>query len=234
VIYVLVCLSVTHDASLLIFDTIEKTLMTGIFMANGKKQNIALFDFDGTITERELFSIFLKYSASRMRKTIGNLIILPFYILYKRGLLSPIALRKMSAFLALFGRKFKSLNQQGKQFSTEIIPQYLRKNALERILYHKLQGDTVVVVSASLNLYLTHWCQEQGLALICNEVALKNGYATGKFVADDCSNEMKVKRVLSQFDLSNFDQVFAYGDTEEDLAMLKLADVKYMGWQIYG
>ena len=40
-----------------------------------------------------------------------------------------------------------------------------------------------------------------------------------------------MNKVKQRLDLSDFDTIYAYGDTEEDLAMLAIADEKYMNWQ---
>ncbi|WP_223236408.1 haloacid dehalogenase-like hydrolase, partial [Acinetobacter baumannii] len=44
----------------------------------------------------------------------------------------------------------------------------IRENALKRILWHKQQGDQVVVVSASLSVYLESWCKSLDLDVISN------------------------------------------------------------------
>ena len=195
------------------------------------KPNLALFDFDGTITEREMFSVFMRFSAPTYRKWLGNVIVMPFYLLYRRGLLSPITLRKLSAFLGLAGRRYTDVDKSGCRFSDEIIPKYLRGNAMAQIRMHQENGDVIVVVSASLDVYLSHWCKQHNLLLLCNQVEIKKGRATGAFSHADCSNQEKVNKVKQQFDLNDFDTIYAYGDTDEDLAMLSIADEKYMNWQ---
>jgi HAD superfamily hydrolase (TIGR01490 family) len=193
--------------------------------------NLALFDFDGTITDKDMYTKFLHYSASKRRAIIGNLCLLPFYLLYKHGWFSARKLRFMSSYLAFKGRDFDALNKVGKVFSQEVIPHYLRDNALERIRRHKENGDEVVVVSASLNIYLRHWCTEFGLTLICNELEVNNGKCSGHYVSDDCSCENKSNKVHASYDLNKYDCIYAYGDTYEDIALLELADEKYMNWE---
>ncbi len=52
---------------------------------------------------------------------------------------------------------------------------------MQRIARHQARGDTVVVVSASLDVYLRPWCQQHNLELLCSEVEFQNGAATGKY-----------------------------------------------------
>ena len=61
----------------------------------------------------------------------------------------------------------------------------MRQNALERILWHKQQGDRIVVVS-SLGVYLESWCQSLDLEVICNQLEIRDGILTGDFINGDC------------------------------------------------
>ncbi|MGU3847601.1 haloacid dehalogenase-like hydrolase, partial [Vibrio diabolicus] len=58
----------------------------------------------------------------------------------------------------------------GAQFAHEVIPLYLRPEAMERLAWHQHRGDTIVVVSASLNAYLKPWCEANGYHLLCSEL----------------------------------------------------------------
>lgn len=107
----------------------------------------------------------------------------------------------------------------------------MRENALERILWHKQQGDQIVVVSASLGVYLESWCQSLGLDVICNQLEIRDGILTGNFINGDCGYLEKVNRIKNKYDLSRYSTVYAYGDTPNDYAMLELAHKKYYRWQ---
>ncbi|MDG2609529.1 HAD-IB family hydrolase, partial [Vibrio parahaemolyticus] len=45
------------------------------------------------------------------------------------------------------------------------------------------------------------------------------------------SLERKVERVQAKFDVSQYQAIYAYGDTHEDIPMLKLAKHATMNWQ---
>lgn len=47
--------------------------------------DLALFDFDGTITERETFAGFVRASIGRRRRWLGGLAVAPHYVGYKLG-----------------------------------------------------------------------------------------------------------------------------------------------------
>lgn len=102
---------------------------------------------------------------------------------------------------------------------------------MKKISWHKSQGDTVVVVSASLDLYLKPWCEQNGLELLCSEVAFSGGKATGKYKKGDCSARLKKTKIIDNYDLSSYNVIYAYGDTKEDLDMLSLASKKFYQWK---
>ena len=44
--------------------------------------NLALFDFDGTITDADMYTKFLHYSGTKPRKVVGNLLLAPCFLVY--------------------------------------------------------------------------------------------------------------------------------------------------------
>jgi len=50
--------------------------------------NLALFDFDGTITEGDTFSPFLRFAVGRGRALIGGLLASPAVLAYRLGVVS--------------------------------------------------------------------------------------------------------------------------------------------------
>ena len=116
------------------------------------------------------------------------------------------------------------IKMKALEFSENIIPSLIRPQAMERINWHKDRGDEIRVVSASLDLYLEPWCKKHNIALSCNEVEAVNGIVTGNFIGHDCSRDEKRKRVENAYNLSDYTNIYAYGDTSEDKELLKLAN----------
>jgi len=193
--------------------------------------NLALFDFDGTITYDEMYTPFIKYTTPKWRLKLARLIFYPFLLLNRKGMMTAPQLRHLVSFVAFFGRSYNKVNDEGALFAKEVIPHYLRSNAMKKLKWHLLKGDEVVVVSASLHIYLYHWCQSNGVKLICSELSVVNNRFTGLLKSGDCSNVAKSDKVKEQFNLSQYNKIYAYGDTDEDLDMLDLACEKYMNWE---
>lgn len=193
--------------------------------------DLALFDFDGTITSGDLYTAFIRFATNRKRLTIGKVVLAPVILAYKAGLLSDTRTRAIVSEYAFRGRTMADLDLKGAAFAAQVVPNHLRDNAMARIQWHRQRGDCVVVVSASLDLYLTPWCGKHGLDLICTEMERRNGLTTGRYIAGDCSGKEKARRIKQRYRLSDYDTIYAYGDSSEDREMLDLADIKYMGWQ---
>lgn len=193
--------------------------------------NLALFDFDGTITSEDSFVPFIVHAVDPFRMALGKVLLSPLVLAYKVGLFPATKLRGRIVAFGLRGRREDEVRRAGQDFSRAFLGTILRPEAMERIRWHKARGDTVVVVSASLDVYLSDWCQAQGLALICTELEARDGVLTGKYLGGDCSGLEKARRVRQKYDVPAFDTIFAYGDTPEDAEMLKLASKRYFQWR---
>lgn len=161
----------------------------------------------------------------------GKLRLLPYILAWKMGWLSASAIRQKVFHYAFAGKSQPEILQRGNDHSQAFIPRTLRENAMQRIAWHQARGDTVVVVSASLDVYLRPWCQQHNLELLCSEVEFQNGAATGKYQGGDCSGLAKKARILANYALTDYEAIFAYGDTPEDFAMLALATTQIYRWE---
>ncbi|WP_325894787.1 HAD-IB family hydrolase [Grimontia sp. NTOU-MAR1] len=190
--------------------------------------NLALFDFYGTLTKEDTSTAFLFYATSKPRLAIGFALVWPVILLYKLGLLPARKTRPVLACIAFWYRCEEDVDVIAKRFAAEYLPTELRPDAMEMLAKHKANGDDVYLVSATLNIYLRHLCKRHDMKLLCSTMSVKNGRFTGRYLNGDCSCENKAAAVQKTVDLNAYSQVYAYGDTDEDLPMLALADVKYL------
>jgi HAD superfamily hydrolase (TIGR01490 family) len=189
--------------------------------------NLALFDFDGTITSNNTWTPFLHFAVRPSRLVVGRLLLLPVIIGHRIGVLPAGRARQFANWVAFRGERTSVLQQRGSEYAREVLPGTARQWALDRIDWHKAQGDDVVVVSASLNVYLRPWCEARNLLYVCTTLEERAGRLTGRCVHGDCSGPEKARRIREHFDLSRYTVVYAYGDTPDDRAMLELAHRKY-------
>ena len=195
--------------------------------------NLALFDFDGTITRSDTFTPFIHFAVSRRRLWLGILPLLPLILVYELGLLPATRMRAAAAFMAFRGRRAEEVDELGRRYAKRL-PELMRQQAFDKIRWHQAQGDTVVVVSASLSPYLRAFCEEQRVALICTQLEQRAGVLTGRYLAGDCTGHEKARRVRAAYDLSQYPVIYAYGDTPEDHELLGLASRRFFEWRELG
>ena len=125
--------------------------------------NIALFDFDGTITNEDAFTKFIFYATPKYRLIAGMILLSPVIFLHKIGLFPAAKIRPLLAKFAFWNRSEKRVFELGEKFALESLPSVLRQTAMKQINWHKTRGDKIVVVSASLNPYLYFWCLQHNI-----------------------------------------------------------------------
>lgn len=188
-----------------------------------KKKNLALFDFDGTITTKDTFIPFLTF-AFGWGKTL-------FLLAY----LSPMAVCCLLGFCsrkkfkeAFFTRTIKGWSKSkfelvANSFYKQKVKKLLKKSALNQIKTHLDQGDDLCLVSASPQDWLRPFTDEQKMNLIATKLEIKDGFYTGKISGKNCSKAEKVQRVEEIYNLKNYDEIYAYGNTGGDAEMLAIA-----------
>ncbi|MBD8898766.1 HAD family hydrolase [Rhodanobacter sp. DHG33] len=189
--------------------------------------NLALFDFDGTVTTRETMSDFVRRAATPLRRVLGIPVFAPMLAGYKMGLVAGTTIRHTVTAFGFRGMPALHAHAAGGRFADEYIPGVLRPEAMQRIAWHQAQGDKVVLVSGGFDFYLAPWCRQHGLELICSTLEIRGDRLTGRYRGAQCVGEEKARRVRERYDLAAYGQCYAYGDTHEDEAMLALAQRKF-------
>ena len=191
---------------------------------------LALFDFDGTITFKDSFAGFIKYAVGRARFYLGVACLTPVFAGFLLGFIRAWRAKELMSIFFFGGQDAHKFEELASKYSREKLPEIVREVARERMEWHKQRGDTVVVVSASIDLWLKDWCKAQHVDLIATMLEVKDGRFSGKFLTKNCSGREKVRRIEERFDLSDFDYIYAYGDNPGDRPMLAIANERYYRW----
>ncbi len=188
-----------------------------------KAKTLALFDIDGTLTTRDTMFVFVQHALGPVRLLFGLVWLSPMLVAMKLGLVAND--RAKVLFLKHFfgGRSRDELMAWGTSFITEI-EGLLRPTGRQRLQQHRDQGDTVLLVSASLDLWMQPWAESLGLTLLCTRGAFDDSSRfTGDLETPNCHGPEKVVRVRATLDPDAFDRIVAYGDSSGDTEMLELA-----------
>lgn len=99
--------------------------------------------------------------------------------------------------------------------------------------------------STGIKAEATRWWSFQGLSMSTYVTGAKStmlvlfphpwstdGILTGRYFGRQCVRDEKVQRVREMFDLSTYDRIYAYGDTQEDLELLAIAHERYYQWRL--
>jgi phosphatidylglycerophosphatase C len=137
--------------------------------------DLALFDFDGTITTRGTYPGFVRFAVRPQRKVVGGIILSPLIVGYRTSLVSDRVIRKAMSRIGFRGEDSARLRIMGERYAEDVLPSLIRPVALERMTWHRARGDRVVVVSASLDVYLEPWCSTFGVDVICTQLEVTDG-----------------------------------------------------------
>jgi phosphatidylglycerophosphatase C len=192
---------------------------------------LALFDFDKTITTRDSFLDFLTFTVGYKSFLTGILILSPLILSYKMGFASNSKAKEIMFAHFFRGWPIQEFKKAASDYSNLRLPDIVRRTAVERIVWHKSQGHKVVIISASIDLWLDNWCKQHDLLLIATELQYKDEKLTGHFSTANCYGAEKVNRLNKRLNLADFDYIYAYGDNRGDREMLQLANEKYYKWK---
>jgi HAD superfamily hydrolase (TIGR01490 family) len=186
-------------------------------------QRIAFFDFDGTITTKDTLLEFARYSKGKFRFYLGFFLTSPWMVAYKLKVISNQKAKEQ--FLRYFFRNcpLPEFMQLCENFAKDVIPGLIRTKAPGEISRLKEAGAQVVIVSASPENWIRPWADSMDVQLLATRLITKNGKITGAIEGRNCHGQEKVRRIEAAFTLTDFDEIYAYGDTSGDRPMLGLA-----------
>jgi HAD superfamily hydrolase (TIGR01490 family) len=185
---------------------------------------IAFFDFDGTITEADSTARFIRYLVGDSKFYIGIFLLLPFMFLYILNLISNNSIKQILITYFFKGKNINEFKKHAEYFSLNMLEPLIRKKALKEIEWHKENGHDVVIVSASIDLWLRPWCIKNDIALISSMLEVNDNVITGKTRKKNCYGLEKVIRIKELYNLSEYSYIYSYGNSRGDYEMLRIAN----------
>jgi phosphatidylglycerophosphatase C len=193
--------------------------------SDSERPVVALFDVDGTLTTGDCVVPFLRRATGwRFFATLAR---------RPRALALDLLRRDRDALKALgcsslAGLEAAALGALGERFAEEMLSSRLRGDTAARLRRHHELGHTVVLASASLEPYLAPFGRALAVdAVLCTRLEVgAAGRLTGRLDGANCRAAEKARRVVEWLGSADLDdaELWAYGDSDGDVAMLALAD----------
>jgi|TARA_A100001015_G_C15043422_1_gene741548 phosphatidylglycerophosphatase C len=183
--------------------------------------NLYLFDFDGTISDKDSMIAFIFFIKKKHKLIISLVLSLPYIFKYLFGIIAKSKFKE-SLLIQIF-KEFTEdeLRNASISFSTYFIKNSIKKSALESIQIAKNNKDQICIVTASLDVWMIDIAEKLKLDLICTESAFIDNTFAG-FKSKNCIGKTKVDRVISKYSIDKYQDVLCFGDSKGDEELLKL------------
>ena len=186
-------------------------------------RKIAFFDFDGTITTKDTLFEVIKHHKGILKFGAGMLFNAPYLIGFKIKLITNQYAKEKILEYFFKGMDVSAFQKICDDFATGYLPSLVRPGAAAEIQRLKYSGFEVVVVSASAGNWIKAWADEIGVQLIASRLEIIDEKVTGKLKGDNCNGGEKVARIKLLYDVSQYDEIYGFGDSKGDKPMLALA-----------
>ena len=190
-------------------------------------ERIAFFDFDGTITTKDTFLEFIKFYRGSFKFYLGFVLKSPVLIAYKLGILKNFIAKQQVLQFFFSGETVDKFKERCLSFSQQVLPSLIRPKAMKEIEKLKAEGVKIIVVSASAENWIQDWCSKHQLGLLGTKLSVMDGKITGTLDGNNCYGDEKVCRIKEIFQLTDYREIFCYGDSKGDKEMLLLATFSF-------
>lgn len=205
----------------------NKTEKVGSVQHANKKKQLVLFDFDGTITTKDTFPLFFKFTFGALKFYSGFFLHLHLFLFFKLKIYDAGKLKSSILSYYLKNKKQDEIKLMGDSFISFLIEkEIIKKEFLGKINNYKNEQQTVSVVSASPDLWVKIFCDRMAIDCICTELKYSSTIFSGKLNTENCNGVEKKNRILQHFKLEEFDEIIVYGDSTGDKEMMELATQK--------
>ncbi len=185
--------------------------------------NLALFDFDGTLTTKDSLDEFLKYSVGNKRYLLNMLKFIPHFALWKLRIIDNSKAKEKLMEIFFKGMDEALFRAKAKSFSMYRLDSIIDEQRMKILQQHQESNTRVVIVSASMRCWLEPWCQKNDIELLSTELKFEDGKYSGKFLTPNCHGQEKARRIKEYLNLEEYETIYAYGDSSGDKQMLAMA-----------
>ena len=186
------------------------------------KRSIAFFDLDGTITHSDTLLAFIRYYRGAIFCYAGFALHIPLLLAMKLGWISTQRSKEMILQFFFRNESLQKFDAKCRDFSLTLLPRLIRPGALEALQQHIQNNDEVVIVTASPGNWVRGWADKLHLKLIATQLLIVDGKITGKIMGKNCKGPEKLRRIKEQYNLSDYSEIYVYGDSSGDTEMFTI------------
>jgi phosphatidylglycerophosphatase C len=187
------------------------------------EHGVAAFDFDGTLVKGDSFPRFLAHLLGRRRFALLLIMALPsMFSGYRSSGRDGAKSVLLSRTLA--GLSVEAVRAAAEDFARTLVAR-VRPVMRDAIAWHERQGHRMILVSASLALYLEPFGQLKGFdQVIATRLEVgEDGRLTGRLDGPNVRAEQKAIRLAAAL-APDAAEIWAYGNSSGDREMLAMAD----------
>jgi phosphatidylglycerophosphatase C len=178
---------------------------------------VAVFDFDKTLSTRDNVLPFLVAAAGRGAVARALATSFPDLVRARRDAVKARVAR------VLAGHDEQEIDDVSARFATDVLEHHLRGDVLGRAEWHAAQGHQRVICSASFECYLAPIADGLGFdAALGTRLETSDGRLTGRLDGPNVRHAEKVRR-LDEWLAGRSVTVWAYGDSGGDRELLARA-----------
>ena len=187
---------------------------------------VVIFDLDGTITRYDTYVRFLVYSIYQQPlKTLRLPGLAIDVVRHKLGKQTNTWLKKRFLAAILAGQKRSEIDTRAKKYASYVAETGVHNDALACIKSHQDLGHELILLSASLDIYVEPLGELLGFKnIICTRTSWIEDVLCHELDGGNCYGDAKVDRLRQSLDrASDVNILVAYGDHEADFPLLKIA-----------
>lgn len=191
-------------------------------------RTVAAFDFDGTLIRGDSLIPFLSLVAGRRRVAAALGATAPSlgWALAGRGDRDVVKAAVLSRVLA--GLPVDAVEKAGSLYAAKLVEHRLRREMVARLGWHRDQGHDLVLVSASLAVYLEPLGDMLGFdQVLATGLEVVDGVLTGGLVGANVRGPEKAARLRAWLE-GEACHLYAYGDSAGDHDLFALAQSAFL------
>lgn len=192
--------------------------------------NLVLFDFDKTIINKDIGAAYMKYMLVRNPCRLAACVVMtPFVLLFLPFNNAKFIGYSVWLWLVTVGMSNKKLVGFRNKFITQFLDSettMLYEKAVERLVVHTQNMDTVVVVSGASSWMVKKVFTRMSLPKVGFACSKEGKLAGGMVSHFHCYSQNKVVRINQLFNINDFSSIIGYSDSAVDIPILTLCTTR--------